>query len=205
MKLVSVRQLLLASAALIACSVQAHAQGANNNCNGNGSCAQSTTNNNTTNNEGGEGGTGIGIGIGKGGNASASSSANSKNKNTNKQGQLQGQAQGQSIYWNDQREVHSASAPALAIGAEVCAQSQSIGGQTPAFGLSIGVTHDNESCERRKNAAVIFAMGYTDAARELMCQSEEVRAAMIAGGTPCGSDKPIITTLDGETLVMVAE
>lgn len=194
------RNLLISSVCVLALIGPALANGANNNCNGNGSCPQNveTTNNFETANQGGQGGQGgnggVGIGIGKGGDVFRSGNSHNKNTNTNKQGQAQGQSQGQaqsqanSIYWSDQRDAHSASSPALTVGSEVCAQSLSAGGQSPAFGISLGFTTTDDGCERRRNASVLFALGHVRAASELMCQDEGIREAMKAGGTPCIAD-----------------
>ena len=121
----------------------------------------------------------------------------SYNKNTNIQGQKQGQLQGQfiddsgnaSINWQNQRETASSYAPALIAAQESCVQSQSIGGQTPAFGLSFGITHDNTGCNLRRNAGMLFSMKHEAAAIELLCTDEDVREAMKAAGTPCALDR----------------
>jgi hypothetical protein len=89
----------------------------------------------------------------------------------------------------DRRQTPPAFAPSLVMGSEVCAQSQSAGGSSPVFGFSIGVTHDNAGCNMRRNAATLAALGAHNAAVELMCSDDDVRAAMKNAGTPCAADR----------------
>jgi hypothetical protein len=168
-----------------------------------------TTNVNTAvGGAGGKGGEG-----GKGGNAEAEAHSTSNATGGNatlhnyvhtstsqSQGQEQYQGQSQEAYSgvygagnsnvsiNNPRNTASASAPALVAGYETCVQSQSAGGQGPMFGFSIGLTHDNQACERRKNAAMLNAFGRGEAALALMCQDDDVRDAMRQAGTPCKGD-----------------
>jgi alkylhydroperoxidase/carboxymuconolactone decarboxylase family protein YurZ len=80
-------------------------------------------------------------------------------------------------------------APGLAAaGAEVCLGSVSAGGAGAGFGLSIGGTYVDQECQLRLNARTLATLGYTVAAREEMCLDSQVRAAMLAAGTPCAAD-----------------
>lgn len=95
---------------------------------------------------------------------------------------------------NYQRNTASAYAAALVASQETCVQGQSAGAQGPAFGISLGLTHTNEGCERRRNAALLSALDksgrFLPAAIELMCGDDDVRTAMKAAGTPCAADRP---------------
>ncbi len=63
--------------------------------------------------------------------------------------------------------------------------SSSIGGQGFTFGLSIGTTWTDSNCQRLKNSRQLQALGYQRAAVALVCVDDDVRAAMLAAGTPC--------------------
>lgn len=140
--------------------------------------------------------------VAKGGSARASNRSSNRNTNTNEQSQRQHQSQSQSSYsnsdvsdsgnssisWTERRQTASAYAPAVFAAAETCVQSQSAGVQGPAFGISLGLSHDNEGCERRRNAGMLFALGRGAAAVELMCTDDDVRTAMARTGTPCAVD-----------------
>lgn len=131
-----------------------------------------------------------------------SNRSSNHNTNTNEQSQRQRQSQSQSqstysdvsdsgnssIAWTERRQTASAYAPAVFAAAETCVQSQSAGAQTPAFGISLGFSHDNEGCNMRRNAGMLFALGQRAAAVELMCSDDDVRVAMARTGTPCAID-----------------
>lgn len=118
-------------------------------------------------------------------------SGNSRNTNTNKN------SQGQSLTQIDTtpatttvKEVPTVYAPGLtAAGTEVCLGSLSAGGAAAGFGLTVGGTMVDRECQLRLNAKTLAVLGYTVAAREEMCLDPEVRAAMLAGGTPCAADR----------------
>jgi alkylhydroperoxidase/carboxymuconolactone decarboxylase family protein YurZ len=81
-------------------------------------------------------------------------------------------------------------APGLtAAGTEVCLGSVSAGGAGAGFGLSIGGTFVDQECQLRLNAKTLATLGYAVAAREEMCADGQVRAAMLAAGTPCAADR----------------
>lgn len=129
------------------------------------------------------------------------------NRSTNKQHQSQNQSQSQEAYSSsrskvddsgnsnveitdiERRQTPPAFAPNLVMGSEVCAQSQTAGGSSPVFGFSLGITHDNQGCNMRRNAATLAALGAHNAAVELMCSDDDVRAAMRNAGTPCAADR----------------
>lgn len=210
------RLLIAGAAALLLLAGPAAASGDTEiDCNGNGSCAttnNSTTNNTTQNVNSATGGTGVGIGVGKGGdggNATIERGA-VKNKNENTNLNLQGQKQQQNAFSYSKSEVDDSgnsynkiniegddyrrqTPPAfgvpLAVGNEVCAQSQTAGGSSPIFGFSLGITHDNEGCNMRRNAAMLIALKQPAAAVELLCQDDDIRAAMVSAGTPCAADR----------------
>lgn len=81
-------------------------------------------------------------------------------------------------------------APALAAaGSEVCLGSVSAGGAAAGFGLTVGGTLVDQECQLRMNARTLATLGYNVAAREEMCIDPQVRAAMLAAGTPCAADR----------------
>lgn len=129
---------------------------------------------------------------------SGSASVAKSNSNSNQhQSQGQGNNNGaQSLTLNTTtpstqtiNNVPNIYAPGLAAaGAEVCLGSVSAGGAGAGFGLSIGGTFVDKECQLRLNARTLATLGYTVAAREEMCLDPDVRAAMVAAGTPCAAD-----------------
>lgn len=81
-------------------------------------------------------------------------------------------------------------APGLTSGLNTCAGSYAAGVAVAGFGLTGGGTTVDEGCERRNMAAVLQQMGEGDAAREVLCEDEVVRAAFARVGRPCISDRP---------------
>lgn len=63
--------------------------------------------------------------------------------------------------------------------------SRTFGVQAAGFGLSFATTWQDRSCVRIKNARQLNALGYRRAALALLCQDDEVFAAMERAGTPC--------------------
>lgn len=135
-----------------------------------------------------------------GNSASVSSLKNSGNSKSNsnsnqRQSQTQGNNNGsQTIISNTPanqtiNNVPNVYAPGLAAaGAEVCLGSVSAGGAGAGIGVSIGGTYVDTECQLRLNARTLATLGYTVAAREEMCLDSQVRAAMLAAGTPCAAD-----------------
>jgi hypothetical protein len=74
------------------------------------------------------------------------------------------------------------------LGGNPCAVGASGGLALPGFGFSAGTTWADKACERRQEAALLFNMGEPMVARELMCQDDQVRAAMKTSGKPCVVD-----------------
>jgi hypothetical protein len=88
------------------------------------------------------------------------------------------------------KNVPNVYAPALAAaGSEVCLGSMSAGGSAAGFGLTVGGTLVDQECQLRMNARTLATLGYNVAAREEMCIDPQVRAAMLAAGTPCAADR----------------
>lgn len=85
--------------------------------------------------------------------------------------------------------VGFAQAPALTTTfSETCMGSTSAGAGFAGGAFSIGSTWEDEACIRRLDAREIKSMGDTQAAKEIMCASEEVRAAFKRVGRPCAID-----------------
>jgi len=125
-------------------------------------------------------------------NGNTSKNSNKANANGNKQQQQQQNAltlnsntpATQTIY-----NVPNVYAPGLAAaGAEVCLGSVSAGGSGAGIGVSIGGTYVDTECQLRLNARTLATLGYVVAAREEMCLDTQVRAAMLAAGSPCAAD-----------------
>jgi hypothetical protein len=79
--------------------------------------------------------------------------------------------------------------PLVAGGSDVCLGSLTGGGSAAGFGLSLGTTLEDKSCQLRSYARSLAILGYPQAAREEICQDPSVRAAMVAAGTPCAADR----------------
>ena len=109
------------------------------------------------------------------------------------QGQIQGQGQKQqannegnhqSTKIEAQMPVGIAIAPGLtAAGTGVCLGSVSIGLSGPFAGASFGITKVDKGCEQRSSAALLYQMGYKDAAVRLLMKNDDVREAL-------GTDAP---------------
>jgi hypothetical protein len=74
------------------------------------------------------------------------------------------------------------------VGGNPCSVGASGGVSMPGFGISLGGTWADKACERRQEAALMFNMGETKVAYELMCQDEHVHQAMVSSGKPCTAD-----------------
>jgi hypothetical protein len=127
----------------------------------------------------------------------SNSNANSRSNSISGASSNQHQSQGQAVNYNETtpanqtiNNVPNVYAPALAAaGSEVCLGSMSAGGSAAGFGLTVGGTLVDQECQLRMNARTLATLGYTAAAREEMCVDLQVRAAMLAAGTPCAADR----------------
>jgi alkylhydroperoxidase/carboxymuconolactone decarboxylase family protein YurZ len=120
--------------------------------------------------------------------ANGNTSTNKSNSSGNKSNQAltinSNTPSSQTIY-----NVPNVYAPGLAAaGAEVCLGSVSAGGAGAGIGVSIGGTYVDTECQLRLNARTLATLGYVVAAREEMCLDTQVRAAMLAAGSPCAAD-----------------
>lgn len=87
------------------------------------------------------------------------------------------------------RSVPAAYAPGLATTlTETCMGSSSAGVGFSGFSASFGTTWRDSSCTRRLDARQLSAFGDLSTARELMCDSDKVRAAAKRAGRPCAED-----------------
>jgi hypothetical protein len=147
------------------------------------------------------------VGIsGSNSNSGSNASLNNSNRNTNVNSNSnsrsaassnQHQSQGQSVTYDETtpadqtiKNVPNVYAPALAAaGSEVCLGSMSAGGAAAGFGLTVGGTLVDQECQLRMNARTLATLGYNVAAREEMCIDPQVRAAILAAGTPCAADR----------------
>lgn len=125
-------------------------------------------------------------------------------KQKQQQGQAQGQKQGQNneqtiapyqgqdvkvdASTNFDRYAPSVAAPALtAAGTGVCLGSVSFGLSGPMAGASFGITKVDKGCEQRSAAALLYQMGYKDAAVRLLMKNEDVKDALGADAPPAAS------------------
>ena len=82
--------------------------------------------------------------------------------------------------------VASAVAPSMMSGGnDSCLKSTSGGISTLNVGISKGKYIQDQECNRRKDAAVLFTLNMKIAAITRMCQSDEVWLSMFESGTPC--------------------
>lgn len=89
------------------------------------------------------------------------------------------------------RNVPAVSAPALTTTlTETCMGSSSMGASMVGFGFSFGTTWRDSACVRRLDAREVNSLGYKLAAKELMCESDQVREAFKRAGKPCFVDLP---------------
>lgn len=129
-----------------------------------------------------------------GGSARSESRSSSASIAAQKQGQGQsqsadnaGNAQSvtQSYAAQKRNPVSTAFAAPLVAADDTCMGSTSISGQGAPIGISFGKTYQDADCVRRKDARELHNMGHPGAAIALMCQNENVAAAMQTAGTPC--------------------
>jgi hypothetical protein len=78
--------------------------------------------------------------------------------------------------------------PPNVLGGNPCAIGASAGVSMAGFGIAGGATWADRQCERRQQAALLYNMGEQKVAVELMCQDDNVRAAMRVSGKPCSAD-----------------
>lgn len=87
------------------------------------------------------------------------------------------------------RAVGSAMAPALTTTlTETCMGSTSVGAGFSGGSFSFGTTWRDSACVRRLDAREIKTFGDIQAAKEIMCDSDLVRAAFNRVGRPCADD-----------------
>ncbi len=82
--------------------------------------------------------------------------------------------------------VASAVAPSLMSGGnDSCLKSVAGGVSSLKIGISTGKYQQDEECNRRKDAAVLYTLNMKIAAITRMCQSDSTWLAMFESGTPC--------------------
>lgn len=92
--------------------------------------------------------------------------------------------------------VGAAMAPALTTTlTETCMGSTSVGGGFSGGSFSFGTTWRDSACVRRLDAREIHSYGDLQAAKEIMCDSDLVRAAFKRVGRPCVEDGGSYTTV----------
>lgn len=81
--------------------------------------------------------------------------------------------------------ARTAYAAPLIASEDTCMGSRVSGAQAAGFGVSFATTWIDANCRRLKNARELSALGYPEAAVQLLCMDDEVYAAMERAGTPC--------------------
>lgn len=217
------RTLLLASVASTLLAFNANATGI---CTGNANCSSENNSATATNSV-----VNVPVNTNVATGGEVKNSGNSFNVNDNDQLNVQKQLQGQGQHQSNRatsssdsvssvgnsgnssvslNEYHpkqnpGASAPSF-IGAggngDSCTQMQGGGFSNSVFGLALGITHDEDDCNRRKDARHLWDMGFKDASRERMCQDSDTREAMLIAGTPCNADKPATAALEAPIAII---
>lgn len=209
-------------------------EGNNTNCNGRGNpnspCAPSAGGGGQggaggAGGAGGRGGTGIGVGVGVGvAHANAAAIAAQRQRQVQAQQQRQRQTAtggqggnatatggnvtisgvGDGGYGRDRLQAPSVQAPAIWSN-NPCVVAMSGGVSVAGFGASFGGGIEDRDCTRRANAAHLTAIGEGAAAREVMCESREVRAAFQRIGRPCAADaQPVSVSAPVQVAIPVA-
>jgi hypothetical protein len=85
--------------------------------------------------------------------------------------------------------------PPNVVGGNPCAIGASAGLSMAGFGIAGGATWADKQCERRQQAALLFNIGKAKAATELLCQDDNIRAALRVSGEPCMADAPPVAAV----------
>jgi hypothetical protein len=118
----------------------------------------------------------------------SSSSSSSRSSATSYASQGQGQSQRYEdnsvvIHEAQKRDpVRSAIAPNITISSLSCKSGVSGAAQGTGFGLSFGSTSDDEDCETRMDAVLLFKLGLKDEAILRLCDNPKMANALNAGG-----------------------
>jgi hypothetical protein len=91
-------------------------------------------------------------------------------------------------------------APSI-VGGNPCSVGVTSGLSLPGFGIVGGGSWEGKGCERRQLAALLYNMGYDlpterglplqQAAVEVLCNNDDVRAALKSVGQPCIADRAV--------------
>lgn len=134
---------------------------------------------------------------GQGGNAAATGGAGGNASVTNN---VSGGSGATYVEARERQRVPDASAPAIWSN-NPCMVGLSGGVAVAGFGMSLGAGIEDRDCTRRANAQHLVAMGEREAAREVLCESAEVRAAFARIGRPCVADqRPMVSTTYREVI-----
>jgi hypothetical protein len=118
-----------------------------------------------------------------------SQTISNRNNNANLNDNDNDNSSSMSVYEEDEREVHSAYAPALSAGSDTCLGSTSAGAQGGIFGLSFGTNWTDQNCENIRSAKALYDMGEKQAALLVMCLANggRNRIALEATGHDCSA------------------
>ena len=75
---------------------------------------------------------------------------------------------------------------------DVCVFSTGTGVQTQIFGIALGQSFTDETCQRLKLSKQLKALDLTVGAVSVLCQDYRVFWALYDSGTPCPTDKGLI-------------
>lgn len=96
---------------------------------------------------------------------------------------------GVNINQSSHRPVPSAIGPGLTASGLSCSGSASIGGSGAGWGISFGMTRNDEHCDAREDAKYMQAItGNTMAAKARLCMVKANRDAFAIAGDPCPQD-----------------
>lgn len=130
-------------------------------------------------------GVGVGVGIGHGGAAHATGGTASTT------GTVRGGDTSVAVQngtGRDRLQAPAVQAPAIWSN-NPCVVALSGGVSVAGVGASFGAGIEDRDCTRRANALQLHAMGESTAAREVLCENAEVRAAFARTGRPCAADQ----------------
>jgi hypothetical protein len=90
---------------------------------------------------------------------------------------------------NGHKQAPSAIAPGLIASGLSCSGSAALGGSGAGWGLSLGITKEDRSCNAREDAKYIHGVtGSQQAAKERLCDEPKIREAFARAGQPCAAD-----------------
>lgn len=123
-----------------------------------------------------------------GGNASGGSASSNASGGIGNGGSGGASSSGGNSYSSSARgNTPDAVAPSI-VGGNPCTVGASAGLSVAGIGLSGGATTPDHGCETRQRAAILYNMGFTAAAKALLCTDTFYSTAFAQSGEPCAAD-----------------